>query len=110
MPRLSAGGARRLSAAEAGDPHRRHRRRRAGDVRAGAPVHAVFAHMRCHYAYARARAFEEVVAARSTSAASTSGGRADPLAIEITHADGRQVDELRVHARQEAVYAGGSGP
>jgi hypothetical protein len=76
----------------------------------GAPVHAVFAHMRCHYAYARARAFEEVVSCPLYVRGVELKRATDPLAIEITHADRRQVDELRVRARQEVVYAGGSGP
>lgn len=76
----------------------------------GAPVHAVFAHMRCHYAYARARAFEEVVACPLYIRGVDIRRAKDPLAIDITHADGRLVDELRVRARQEAVYARGDGP
>ena len=76
----------------------------------GAPVHAVFAHMRCHYAFARARAFEEAVSCPLYIRGVDIKRATDPLAIEITHADGRHVDELRVRARQEAVYASGSGP
>lgn len=76
----------------------------------GAPVHAVFAHMRCHYAFARARAFEDVVSCPLYVRGVEIKRASDPLAIDITHADGRQVDEIRVRARQEAVYAGGSGP
>ena len=76
----------------------------------GAPVHAVFAHMRCHYAYARARAFEEVVSCPLYIRGVDIKRATDPLAIEITHPDGRRADELRVRARQEAVYVSGSAP
>ena len=76
----------------------------------GTPVHAVFAHMRCHYAYARARAFDGVVSCPLYIRGVDIKRATDPLAIEITHADRQHVDELRVRARQEAVYASGSGP
>ncbi len=76
----------------------------------GTPVHAVFAHMRCHYAYARARAFDGVVSCPLYIRGVDIRRAPDPLAIEITHVEKQRVDELRVHARQEAVYASGSRP
>ena len=76
----------------------------------GAPVHAVFAHMRCHHAYARARAFEEAASCPLYIRGVDIKRAADPLAIDITHPDARHVKQLRASARQEAVYAGGSGP
>jgi hypothetical protein len=72
---------------------------------AGTPVHAVFAHMRCHYAYARARAFEDAASCPLYVRGIEIKRGNDPLAIEITNPDWRQVDNLRVRVREEAVYA-----
>jgi hypothetical protein len=74
----------------------------------GTPVHAVFAHMRCHYAYARARAFEDAVSCPLYMRGVDIKRAKDPLAIEITTADWQQVDRLRVSSRNEAIYASGS--
>jgi hypothetical protein len=77
---------------------------------AGTPVHAVFAHMRCHYAYARARAFADESSCPLYMRGIEIKRAKDPLAIEITTADWRQVEALRVHSRAEAVYAPGRRP
>lgn len=76
----------------------------------GTPVHAVFAHMRCHYAYARARAFEEMSSCPLYIRGIEIKRAADPLAIDITTADWQQVEALRAHSREEAVYAAGRQP
>jgi hypothetical protein len=76
----------------------------------GTPVHAVLAHMRCHYAYARARAFEDAMSCPLYIRGIEIKRAQDPLAIEITTADWQRVDELRKHSREEAVYAAGSSP
>jgi len=75
---------------------------------AGTPVQAVFAHMRCHYAYARTRAFEDAASCPLYLRGIDIKRASDPLAIEITTADWQQVDALRVHSRAEAIYAKGS--
>jgi hypothetical protein len=70
----------------------------------GTRVDSVVAHMRCHYAYARARAFDE----RVSCPLYMPGIRirqAGPLAVEIVTGDARRVDELRGRSREEAVYA-----
>jgi hypothetical protein len=70
----------------------------------GTRVDAVVAHMRCHYAYARARAFD----ARVSCPLYMPGIRirqAGPLAVEILADDDKRVDELRGRSREEAVYA-----
>jgi hypothetical protein len=81
----------------------------AGGVRvkfaAGTRVDAVLAHMRCHYAYARARAFAEEISCPLYMRGIDFKQSADPLAIEITTGDGGQVAELRARSREEAVYA-----
>jgi hypothetical protein len=85
----------------------------AGGVRVkfmpGTRVDAVFAHMRCHYAYARARAFEETTTCPLYMRGIDIKQAKDPLAIEITTADPDQVAELRARSREEAAYARGGG-
>jgi hypothetical protein len=73
----------------------------------GTRVDAVFAHMRCHYAYARARAFEEATSCPLYMRGIDIARAKDPLAIEITTAAADQVAELRARSREEAVYARG---
>lgn len=77
---------------------------------AGTPVHAVFAHMRCHHAYARTRAFDDAASCPLYIRGIDIKRAADPLAIEITTADWPQVQALRAHTRAEALYAPGSQP
>ena len=73
----------------------------------GTRVDAVVAHMRCHYAYARARAFEEAMSCPLYMPGIDIKQAKDPRAIEITTANANQVAELRARSREEAVYAGG---
>jgi hypothetical protein len=77
---------------------------------AGTPVHAVLAHMRCHYAYARARAFAEATSCPLYVRGIEIKPAKEPLAIEITTPDWQQVDSLRVRTREEAVYVRRTGP
>jgi hypothetical protein len=85
----------------------------AGGVRVkfmpGTRVDAVLAHMRCHYAYARARGFEEATSCPLYMRGIDIKQAKDPLAIEITTATPDQVAELRTRSREEAVYARGGG-
>jgi len=85
----------------------------AGGVRVkfvpGTRVDAVLAHMRCHYAYARARAFEEAMSCPLYMRGIDIRQAKDPLAIEITTGDPEQVAELRARSREEAIYARGGG-
>jgi hypothetical protein len=77
---------------------------------AGTPVHAVVAHMRCHYAYARSRAFEDAASCPLYIRGIDIKRSSDPLAIDITTSDWQRVDELRVHSREEALFAKGARP
>ena len=61
--------------------------------------------MRCHYAYARTRGFEEATTCPLYLRGIDIKPAKDPLAIEITTADAAQVGELRARSREEAVYA-----
>jgi hypothetical protein len=86
----------------------------AGGVRVtfvpGTRVDAVAAHMRCHQAYARARAFEDNVSCplymRGVEFNQVSGSPA----IDITTTNQSLVGDLRTRSREEAVYARGAGP
>jgi len=81
-----------------------------GPVAPGTRVDAVFAHMRCHYAYARARAFEEATTCPLYMRGIDIERAKDPLAIEIRTGDADRVGELRARSREEAAYARGSAP
>jgi len=69
----------------------------------GTRVDAVVAHMRCHYAYAKARGFDARVSCPlympGIEISQDGGG-----AVEIKVRDRAQVDDLRARAREEAVY------
>ena len=70
----------------------------------GARVDAIVEHMRCHYAFARAHAFD----ARVNCPLYMPGikiQRAGALAVEITAPDKAHVEELRTRSREEAIYA-----
>jgi hypothetical protein len=79
-----------------------------GGVRAtfapGTRVDAVVAHMRCHYAYARARAFEERVTCPLYMLGIEIRRARDPMAVEITSGTRTGVEELRARSREEAVF------
>jgi hypothetical protein len=69
----------------------------------GTRVDAVVAHMRCHYAYAKAHGFDQ----RVTCPLYMPGiviEQAGPAAVDITVRDRSEVDELRSRAREEAVF------
>jgi hypothetical protein len=76
----------------------------------GARVDAVVAHMRCHYAYARARGFEQRVSCPLYMPGIDIRASRDGSAVEITAADAKAVGELRTRAREEAIYARGERP
>ena len=70
----------------------------------GTRVDAVVEHMRCHYAYARARAFD----ARVTCPLYMPGisiRRDGALGVELAAPDEAHVAELRARSREEAVFA-----
>ncbi len=73
----------------------------------GARVDAVVAHMRCHYAYARARGFDARVSCPLYMPGVDIRASRDGAAVEITTADPKAVAELRGRAREEAIYARG---
>jgi hypothetical protein len=75
----------------------------------GTRVDAVVAHMRCHYAYARARGFAERVSCPIYMPGVDIRASRDGSAVEITTADAKAVGELRGRAREEAIYARGAG-
>ena len=77
---------------------------------AGTPVDAVFAHMRCHYAYARTRAFDDAVSCPLYLRGIEIKRAKNPLAIDITTKDWQRVRDVQTHTREEAVYAPGSHP
>jgi hypothetical protein len=70
----------------------------------GTRVDAVAAHMRCQYAYARARAFAESVSCPLYMRGIEVKQARDPLAIDITTSDPARVEELRNRSREEAVF------
>jgi hypothetical protein len=71
---------------------------------AGTRVDAVAAHMRCHYAYARARGFDERVSCPlyMPGIEITEAGAA---AVDLTTRDPAKVAELRARSREEAVFS-----
>ncbi|HVU52366.1 MAG TPA: hypothetical protein VHL80_16845 [Polyangia bacterium] len=75
----------------------------------GTRVDAVAAHMRCHYAFARAHGFE----ARVSCPLYMPGiqiEQAGAAAVEIKLRNKEQIGELRARAREEAVFAKGATP
>ena len=74
----------------------------------GAPVDAIFAHMRCHYAYARARAFDDTASCPLYMRGVDIKRGQDPTSIEITTKDWQRVEHLRTRSRAEALYAPGA--
>jgi hypothetical protein len=69
----------------------------------GTRVDAVTAHMRCHYAYARAHGFDGRVSC-PLYMPGIDIEQAGSSAVEITIKDRAKVDDLRARAREEAVY------
>jgi len=75
----------------------------------GTRVDAVTAHMRCHYAYARAHGFD----ARVSCPLYMPGLEIEPAgaaAVDLKVHDKAQVDDLRARAREEAVFTRRAGP
>jgi hypothetical protein len=76
----------------------------------GIPVDAVVAHMRCHYAFARARGFDPSVSCPLYLRGIEIRRAIDPMAVEIVSSDPRAVREIRRRAREEAVFARQDAP
>jgi hypothetical protein len=76
---------------------------------AGAPVDAIFAHMRCHYAYARTRAFDDAASCPLYMRGVQIKRGPEPRSIDITTDTWQEVQALRTRSREEAVYAPGAG-
>jgi hypothetical protein len=75
----------------------------------GTRADAVVAHMRCHYAYARARAFaENVTCPLYIPGIDIRQGR-EPSTVEIVSGDAVGEREIRARSRQEAVFEKRSG-
>jgi len=70
----------------------------------GARVDAIVAHMRCHYAFARARAFAETSSCPLYLRGIEIKKGLDPMSVEITTPDRGQVDEIRRRSREEAIF------
>jgi hypothetical protein len=85
----------------------------AGGVRVtfvpGTRVDEVAAHMRCHQAYARTRAFEDTATCPLYMAGVEFKRVSGSPAIDITATNQTLVREVRVRSRAEAVYARGDG-
>jgi hypothetical protein len=69
---------------------------------AGTRVDAVFAHMRCHYAYAQARGFPANECPLYVRGIEIGRG-ADPMALEIFSSDPKVSDQIRARSLEEAV-------
>jgi hypothetical protein len=76
----------------------------------GTRADAVVAHMRCHYAYARARAFAENVSCPLYVRGIEIRQGHDPGSVEIVSPDADVQREIRARSREEAVFERRSGP
>ena len=72
--------------------------------KAGTPVDAIVAHMRCHYAYARARAFETAASCPLYMRGIAVRRGVDPMAVEIISDDSATAARIRTRSRAEAVF------
>jgi hypothetical protein len=70
----------------------------------GTRVEALFARMRCHYAFARARAFVPDVACPLYVRGIDIQRAVDPMAIDITAESRAVAREIRARSRDEALY------
>lgn len=80
-----------------------------GGVRArfkpGTPVGAVVAHMRCHYAYARARAFDVAASCPLYMPGIDIRRDDDPMAVDIVSRDADTAGKIRARSREDATFA-----
>jgi hypothetical protein len=76
----------------------------------GTRVDAVIAHMRCHYSFARARAFEEAAGCPLYLRGIEIRSALDPMAVEIVSADPKVASNIRARSREEAVFVHQDGP
>jgi hypothetical protein len=70
----------------------------------GTPIDAVLAHMRCHYAFARARAFDQSASCPLYLRGIEIRRALNPMAIEILSSDPNVARDVRRRAREEAVF------
>jgi hypothetical protein len=79
-----------------------------GGVRAyfkpGTSVDAVVAHMRCHYAYARAREFDVVASCPLYMRGIDIRRDDDPMAVDIVSRDSATAAKIRARSREEALF------
>jgi len=74
----------------------------------GVSPDAVVAHMRCHYAYARTRAFENTTCALYVRGIEIRRGH-DPATIEIVSPAPAGEQEIRARSREESLLINGKG-
>lgn len=77
---------------------------------AGARVDALVARMRCHYAYARARGFDEAVSCPLYLPGIEIKASRDGKAVDITASSPTEQREVRIRSREEAVFVQGGKP
>jgi hypothetical protein len=70
----------------------------------GTPVEAVVARMRCHYAFARARAFEPAITCPLYVRGIDIQRAVDPMAVDLTAQGGAAAQAIRARSRDGAVY------
>ena len=70
----------------------------------GTRVDAIVAQMRCHYAFARARAFAQTATCPLYLRGIEIRRAADPSAVDIVSRDRDAAAEIRLRSRQEAVF------
>jgi hypothetical protein len=73
----------------------------------GVRVDAVIAHMRCHYAFARARAFDASLSCPLYVRGIEVRRALDSTAVEIVSADPKVIREIRTRSREEAIFVRG---
>ena len=73
----------------------------------GTRVDAIVAQMRCHYAFARARAFAETATCPLYLRGIEIRQASDPNAVDIVSRDRGAAAEIRVRSREEAVFVRG---
>jgi len=69
----------------------------------GARVDAILAQMRCHFAYAQSRGFNDVPSCPLYMKGIDIRAAATPLAIDVVSSDARVAREVRARSREEAV-------
>jgi hypothetical protein len=75
----------------------------------GTRVDAVIAHMRCHYAFARARAFDPGASCPLYVRGIEIRQGLQPMAVEIVSPDPKVARQIRAASREEALFVHGDG-